>query len=528
MKAREFQVDDGFLSLPANEQQAAVDEIAAQIGIRPPPQQPAQTSNLAGKSDQEVSTLDTVSDATQSVGTGLRAGIEQLIGLPGDVEDGVASAYEFVRGLVVDETPEEKARRLSVAESVAAPGLPSTSDIRDVTNQIVGKPRTPETTAGQYAKTIAEFVPSIAAGPGSVAKKGVTAVAAGGLSEAAGQATEGTAAEPLARAAGAIVGGGLSTLQLNRAAKKVLKEAPDAETVKKTTDALYNQLRASGIQYNPSQYELAIGSLAGKLQKKGFRKGTAPKAFSVVSELVEKIGGPLDFSDLDSIRQAAGRLVRDIDQTEKAAASIVIDSIDDIMLRTKSINTSGKPTAEISELVKRAREFASRNIKQRIIGDVIERAETYQSGFESGLRNGFSNLLRSKKAKSFTKEERAAIQQAAKGGTLNNALGVVGKFGFDLGNLGNRATLLPIGGGAAVGAVDPISGALLVGAGTVSKKAAQAGTRRAAEDVSKTVLAGKAAQKGLKKLSSSERRKINIRRLLTLDPALQQAANASE
>ena len=77
------------------------------------PQQPAQTSNLAGKSDQEVGTLDTVRDATQSVGTGLRAGIEQLIGLPGDVEDGVASAYEFVRGLVVDETPEENARRLS-------------------------------------------------------------------------------------------------------------------------------------------------------------------------------------------------------------------------------------------------------------------------------------------------------------------------------------------------------------------------------------------------------------------------------
>ena len=178
--------------------------------------------------------------------------------------------------------------------------------------------------------------------------------------------------------------------------------------------------------------------------------------------------------------------------------------------------------------MKRAREFASRNIKQRIIGDVVERAETYQSGFESGLRNGFSNLLRSKKAKSFTKQEREAIQQAAKGGTLNNALGVIGKFGFDLGNLGNRATLLPIGGGAAVGAVDPISGALLVGAGTVAKKAAQAGTRRAAENVSKTVLAGKAAQQDLKKLSTSERRKINIRRLLTLDPALQQSASASE
>ena len=220
-----------------------------------------QTSNVTGKTDRQVGLLETAGDVALSAGAGLRAGAEALVGLPGDVEDGVASAYEFVRGLISDETPEEKEKRLAVADSVAAPGLPSTSTIRSVTNKVLGQSRQPTTTAGEFAKTIGEFVPAVAAGPGAIARKGAAAVASGGASEAAGQLTEGTAAEPIARVAGAVLGGGLSALQVNSAAKKVLKEAPNEEAVKQVTNQLYDQLRKADIQYNPAQYELAIGRL---------------------------------------------------------------------------------------------------------------------------------------------------------------------------------------------------------------------------------------------------------------------------
>ena len=53
IEGKRVQVDDGFLSLPANEQQAAVDEIAAQIGIRPPQHQQQPTANA----DQQVSNI---------------------------------------------------------------------------------------------------------------------------------------------------------------------------------------------------------------------------------------------------------------------------------------------------------------------------------------------------------------------------------------------------------------------------------------------------------------------------------------
>lgn len=70
---------------------------------------------------------------------------------------------------------------------------------RDALEAILHKP---ETTAGEYAETIGEFVPSAIVGPGRAASKVVgdwliPAI----MSETAGQATEGTAAEPWARVA---------------------------------------------------------------------------------------------------------------------------------------------------------------------------------------------------------------------------------------------------------------------------------------------------------------------------------------
>lgn len=67
----------------------------------------------------------------------------------------------------------------------------------------------PQTTPGQYAETIGSFVPGAlsmgeASVPGMLKAAGKYAAIPGATSETAGQATKGTAAEPYARAAGAI------------------------------------------------------------------------------------------------------------------------------------------------------------------------------------------------------------------------------------------------------------------------------------------------------------------------------------
>jgi hypothetical protein len=66
----------------------------------------------------------------------------------------------------------------------------------------------PETTAGQYASSVGEFIPGVMAGPGRWLSKLLTALAGGIGAETAGQLASGTSAEPYAR----IVGGVTATL----------------------------------------------------------------------------------------------------------------------------------------------------------------------------------------------------------------------------------------------------------------------------------------------------------------------------
>lgn len=115
-----------------------------------------------------------------------RAGIG-LAGLPGDVGD-------IMRGLAGVEGP-----RMTGL-------IPTSEQVKGAVEGATGPIYEPQTTAGEYARTVGEFVPG-AAFPGGPLARAASVVVPGLASEAAGQATEGTAAEPYARIAGAVAGG---------------------------------------------------------------------------------------------------------------------------------------------------------------------------------------------------------------------------------------------------------------------------------------------------------------------------------
>ncbi|MEN6545603.1 MAG: hypothetical protein ABFE07_06135 [Armatimonadia bacterium] len=93
--------------------------------------------------------------------------------------------------------------RRMVAERAGLPSLPSPLDVASSIAAAVPKP---QTTAGEYARTIGEFAPAALAPGGVIARTANVAVPAV-ASETAGQLTEGTALEPYARIGGAIAGG---------------------------------------------------------------------------------------------------------------------------------------------------------------------------------------------------------------------------------------------------------------------------------------------------------------------------------
>lgn len=197
------------------QQSAAMSEGLAKLSdmSRNPTVQPHQRStgqalydNLIGDPNDGVDSYGEqigrgVNDAAKAGAAGVARGVAGLAGLPGTLGDlanaGLTKAGKAV-GVIPDGWEAPQGSSLSSGNMVA--GLSAaTGGATDYRG---------ETTAGEYAGTVGEFLPGAAVfgglNPANLARFGV---APGVASEAAGQATEGTPLEGPARLAGALAGG---------------------------------------------------------------------------------------------------------------------------------------------------------------------------------------------------------------------------------------------------------------------------------------------------------------------------------
>lgn len=149
---------------------------------------------------------DTAIDVAKSAGVGVARGVIGLAGMVGDVTDLGAKGLEAASNYVADKTGTERYKRPEGGS--ALDNIPTSQSITKAVEGVTGDLYKPETTAGEYARTIGEFAPAAAAGLGGLARKvAMQAVLPGVASEAAGQATQGTALEPYARAGAGIAAG---------------------------------------------------------------------------------------------------------------------------------------------------------------------------------------------------------------------------------------------------------------------------------------------------------------------------------
>jgi len=139
---------------------------------------------------------ETAADVAKSAGIGLAQGGIGLATLPGNIEQlgrlGINAASRALGGE-------------NLVSGNAA--LPTYGDAKSVIEQYTGDFYEPQTTAGEYARTVGEFAPMAFTGGGGIAARAANVLAPAFVSETAGQVTKGTPAEPWARAAGAFAGG---------------------------------------------------------------------------------------------------------------------------------------------------------------------------------------------------------------------------------------------------------------------------------------------------------------------------------
>lgn len=125
-----------------------------------------------------------------------------------DVGDFFASIQRGVlSGLASTASAGGQAAEIEMGQPVDVPSGPETTDI--IEQNVTGELPKPQRMTGRFGETVGEFIGSPASyvGPGGLPAKIATTVTSALGSEALGELTAGTAAEPYARLVGAVLGG---------------------------------------------------------------------------------------------------------------------------------------------------------------------------------------------------------------------------------------------------------------------------------------------------------------------------------
>lgn len=443
----------------------------------------AATPDLAKMSDDDLKALHAslpaqegvVSDVAKSGAAGLAKGAIGLAGIPGDVAELAKSGADWVgsklpsipspapdsilgHSLQFLKDESAKSANLPAAQvgSGDLPGSyvpPTSAQLQKGVEGVTGEFHKPQTTAGEYAQTVGEFAPgALAGGEGLLARIGKQAMAPAIASETAGQLTKGTAAEPYARIAGAVGGGGLASA-LSRAPEVA---APTIEELKDAARAQYNHPDVKAVQINPDAATFLHHWIQNDLENgtnAGFRASDQPKTFSAISELsnpnqsmARSVGSPVTIDDVSAVRKRLGRIASERDATgnptgDAAAASRAIDHVNTFLENLRQPDLVAGNANRASEILqsagqnwgaaKRAEEVATRAENAR-----IQAASTYGGGnINNALRQALRPLAKNdfQKARGFNQDERDALERAVTGSWVGNTARQIGKLGPDTG-----------------------------------------------------------------------------------------------
>jgi hypothetical protein len=244
-------------------------------------------------------------------------------------------------------------------------------------------------------------------------------------------------------------------------------QAPTVQELKGQAGQQYKFAEEAGAVFKKDSYNQFANKLESTLAKEGLDKTLQPRVFAALERIKDTKNSNVSLENMEILRRIGQSAGSSIDASERRLASILVDNLDDFVENAQSAQlTKGSPEA-ITALTD-ARELWKRAKKTEIIDDLKASAELRaeanynQSGIENALRRKLVNLADNpRKLRAFSKEEQELIKSTAKGGSVQNALRLLGKLsptgaipaaisggaGFALGGP-YGAVLLPLLGGA--------------------------------------------------------------------------------
>jgi hypothetical protein len=222
-----------------------------------------------------------------------------------------------------------------------------------------------------------------------------------------------------------------------------------------------------------------------------------PGAHRALERTLALTGDSVKVSEIQKLRELAGMAAKSITGSDKALGTVLLKKVDSFLDKLTPSQTQGGEAVKVGPLLKEARGLYSRVMKNKKVSQMIDVAENYQSGFESGLRNQATNMLKSiskGKTRGFTPDEIKALQKVSRGGGVENIMKSLSKFG--IGEKQQSNALLAILGSGAGGAAFGFGGAVVLPVlGTMSGKLALKLTKGNAQYLDDITRAGKNGKK---------------------------------
>ena len=398
-------------------------------------------------------------DIAKSAGVGVGKGAIGIAGTAGDARTLLSSGVSKLGdafGVAPDRVQQFKdlaSGAARVAGTVvpgigALPDAPTSNDIRKTVEGYTGEFYKPQTTLGNYAETAGEMLPAAAFGVGGIGRRVLTqAVIPGLASEAAGQLTKGTEAEPYARIGGALVGGTAAGKLANSFAERTAaKAAPTTAEIKSATSQTYDNLTARSVAtpLRPTDLNTLADDIRTTLNNKGIRPSNAGSVHSAVDELrTPASAGAADVADLVAGRQSIKELLGKQD-TNTTGAVMALAKIEKAIEQASPGTMRQIKEADKNWAVVKANEALDKKMARADL-----RAAGEHSGLNLGnrIRQNVTNYLVSNEARYLSKEQREALEKVVKGTASQNVIRWASNLMGGGGGIGS--TVLGLGGVAA-------------------------------------------------------------------------------
>jgi len=211
------------------------------------------------------------------------------------------------------------------------------------------------------------------------------------------------------------------------------QEALSTQALDRIATDRYDQLQKSGVQLKTDEFVNAMDDIAKGLRQEGY----TPKAFPKVAGAIEELTStaqPKDWTELQALRKMIRSGQKSIEPEERRMASILLDDYDNYLMTVPKESIASGDMKNAGQLWSEARNAYSKMKKSEVFEDMLNEAKLDKSKFtQSGEENSLAKQLRQlakndKKMRLFTKDEQDAIEQAAKGGNVQNMLKFFGRF----------------------------------------------------------------------------------------------------